>query len=172
MSSAILASEFIFVLANALSYSFFFKHRQPFRTERGIFIFQAASFLLLVGCTVALPIFGRPLHEAYLLALAAVGIHGIYSLSFLELWSLTEGSYSLSVLLFLDRNRGEAEITELESLTSIAAHKTESRIDGLVRIGLLRVVAPGRVSRTAFGTAVACVFGLVVFLTNGRPLNR
>src|SRR5271170_8479003 len=67
-----------------------------FRTEFGIFALHVASFLGLLAAVALRPTNGPGLAAPRIVL--GMSLHGIYSLSFLELWSLTQGSYSLAIL--------------------------------------------------------------------------
>jgi hypothetical protein len=102
-----------------LLYVFVLRGRPLFQTERGIFLyhFVSATLFTLVAFAAAL---SRFTDGALAIATWLSAIHSIYSLSFLELWTLAEGSYSMSIL------------------TEIASQGTLSRnalIDGFARIG-------------------------------------
>jgi hypothetical protein len=102
-----------------LLYVLVLRDRSLFQTERGIFLYHFGSATLFT-----LVVFAATLSQvtdgALAIATGLSAIHCIYSLSFLELWTLAEGSYSMSIL------------------TGIASQGTLSRnalIDGFARIG-------------------------------------
>jgi hypothetical protein len=133
------------------------------RTERGILFFQCAAYgflltLISIGSTVLPP---DPL------LVFAAGLHGIYSLSFLELWSLTQGSYSLGILAQIDRLGGAALPSDLAGQTDIGRQKQHQRYQSLVSLGLLRT--DGQL--TARGWIAAHTLRCVASLSNSRKLN-
>jgi hypothetical protein len=108
-----------YLAAHVLLYVFMLRGRPLVQSERGIFLYHFVSAVLfaLVTFGVALTHFND---AAIAIAIGLVAVHGIYSLSFLELWTLAEGSYSMSIL------------------TEIASQGTLSRnalIDAFARIG-------------------------------------
>lgn len=68
-------------------------------------------------------------------AVGLVALHGIYSVSFLELWALAQGSYSLSILTRTVR-QGRIDAHDTRALEAIGAAKQADREADLVRLGL------------------------------------
>jgi hypothetical protein len=108
-----------YLVLHALLYVFVLRDRPLFQSERGIFLyhFVSAALFALVAFAAAITHFSD---ATLAIAAGLSAIHCIYSISFLELWSLAEGSYSMSIL------------------TGIASQGTLSRkalIDAFARIG-------------------------------------
>jgi hypothetical protein len=80
-----------------LLYVLVLRGRPLVQSERGIFLyhFGSAAVLTLVALCFAVTYFSD---AAIAIAIGLSALHGIYSLSFLELWTLAEGSYSMSIL--------------------------------------------------------------------------
>jgi hypothetical protein len=102
-----------------LLYVLVLRGRPLVQSERGIFLyhFVSAAIFTLIAFAAAVSDFSD---AAIAIAIGLSALHGIYSLSFLELWTLAEGSYSMSIL------------------TGIASQGTLSRdalIDAFARIG-------------------------------------
>jgi hypothetical protein len=102
-----------------LLYVLVLRGRPLVQSERGIFLyhFGSAAVFTLAALCLAVTYFSD---AAIAIAVGLSALHGIYSLSFLELWTLAEGSYSMSIL------------------TGIASQGTLSRdalIDAFARIG-------------------------------------
>src|SRR4029077_20843025 len=68
-----------------------------FQTERGIFLYHFISAVLFAAGALAAGI-ARFSDAAMAVSVGLIAVHGIYSTSFLELWSLAQGSYSISIL--------------------------------------------------------------------------
>ena len=80
-----------------LLYVAILRDRPLFQTEKGIFFNHFISALVFTA--VALFVCAtRPDILATATAFGLIALHGIYSISFLELWSLAQGSYSISIL--------------------------------------------------------------------------
>jgi hypothetical protein len=138
-------------------YALWLRRTIPLRSERRIFLYHALSAVMLgtlgVGAVIAHP-------TAHVAAgvIAAVALHGIYSLSFLELWSLAEGSYSLSILEGFAAESGlGVDVTPLERL---GTSKRERRLDSLERLGLARDVGD-QIVLTDRGRWLANVLGCI-----------
>jgi hypothetical protein len=133
------------------------------RTERGIFLYHLLSFLLMAAI---LPWLSEDMALSLMLA---VGLHGLYSLSFLEVWSLTQGSYSLSLIEIIHRSPAARPETITASIT-IGAEKTQGRTEDLAKMGLVRHEGT-TVKLTAIGKIAALIFGSFLRFTNGTPFN-
>jgi len=120
------------------------------RSERFILLYHLVaavvfSTLVLVAATACT----EP--SALTTAVGLVFAHGIYSMSFLELWSLAQGSYSITLLLRVMRG-GSVPTSQLrEELAAIGERKKRNRIAALAGLGLLgrhgdelKLTAPGR----------------------------
>jgi hypothetical protein len=113
-------------------------HRVPsLRTERGIFLFH---FISAVSLTLAASAFSMPngYAEALTVAAAVAAVHGIYSMSFLELWSLSQGSYSYTILAAFARGERLPASVVVQDSERVGEQKKEQRLDGLVRLGLVK----------------------------------
>lgn len=138
--------------------TFFFLHvvllKHYLASEARIFIFHVAIFLFLpmLSLIVALRL---GLQVLPLDVLTLYGLSAIYSLSFLELWSLSEGGYSLQILAAI--NSGSSG--DLLSQASVVGQtKQTARIEGLIRLGLV-CRCDDRLVITTKGNLVAIVAG-------------
>lgn len=150
-------------------YAVWLRHRDTYRQERPIFLYHLASWFLGAG---AFTILGGALQgwTAAGMMLVLVGsLHGIYSLSFLELWSLSQGSYSLSILTAVERDPTlESLRPDAARLRAIGQQKREARLVSLQRLGLLNP----QEAATPPGRLVAALISGIITLSNGRNLNR
>jgi hypothetical protein len=163
---------FAYLACHLAAYAVAFRWMRYFRTETGIFALHAASFLGLLGA-VAANAQGAPDGPglaAPRIALA-LSLHGIYSLSFLELWSLTQGSYSLSILDLVARSRDPVALGAVAPLHAIGPAKQSARSAALVSLRLLRPVGAGT-ELTPLGSLAARLVRALLWFSGGRPLNR
>ena len=100
-------------------------------------------------------------------AVGGIALHGIYSTSFLELWSLAQGGYSLQILEAVGRLSRTGGGVDRAVLRAIGEAKRSGRLDGLVGLGLVRRTDRG-VSLTGPGRLVAGILALIVWLANIR----
>jgi hypothetical protein len=86
-----------YLVLHVLLYVFVFRGQAVFQSERGIFLyhFGSAMAFTLVAFAIA---FTHFTDATFAIAIGLSAIHSIYSISFLELWTLAEGSYSMSIL--------------------------------------------------------------------------
>jgi hypothetical protein len=154
----------LYMAAHLLLYFAVLRHLPAFRTERTIFLYHAVSAVgvtLVVVASLLMPGSGADLEWA----VAVVALHGIYSVSFLEVWSLADGGYSLQILEHVERANRLGEQPDVEALRAIGIAKQGNRLAGLAAIGLVRQEA-GRLSLTAPGRVVASCFALLAWLTH------
>ena len=144
-----------------LLYALVLRNRRFFYQEKNIFLYHAISFL---GVSVAGA--GLVVWEPAMLgrAIGAVSLHGIYSLSFLELWALSDGGYSLRILDQMDQ-RGVA--ADFKSLEVLGASKKKYRLSSLERLGLL-TPHPAGWMLTSRGRAVAGFLSFFVFISKQK----
>jgi hypothetical protein len=100
-------------------------------------------------------------------------IYGIYTVSFLELWSLSEGGFSLSIIEKLKKIETGKEKLNFDDLIQIGREKLTSRMVGLVQLGLVKKTNE-RVSLTSHGKICYLIFTAIRFwafpsekITNG-----
>jgi hypothetical protein len=105
------------------------------RSERRIFVFHVVSFasLTFVAAATWFDFGATPLAS-----FGATSLHGIYSLTFLEFWSLAEGGYTVSLVQAL-ADRPVDRDSLLRMLVDIGEAKRETRLQALARLGLVRV---------------------------------
>ena len=145
--------------AHFLAYVVLVRDTRWGRSERGIFLYHAGSFLLVfVSALSAAGLSVGSMPAA--IVVSAVAVHGIYSLSFLEVWSLTQGSYSLSILDAVETaERNNADLP-WERLLAIEADKRKDRITGLRRMGLVATDG-SRVRLTSIGRVFVTILALI-----------
>lgn len=156
----------VYISAHFLLYVFVFRYLRYFRTERGIFLFHLVSVTLLVlAVTVA---FARaPTHDGFGLVVGSAACHGIYSLTFLECWALSEGGYSLRILDEIVR-RGAAPLSDIEQhFVELSAQKKRDRAISLVTLGLIFRNGE-QYELTKLGRAIANVITLIAKFADFR----
>jgi hypothetical protein len=169
----IVALIFGYLACNFLAYTVIFRLIPFFRTESGIFLAHVVSFVVLVSLVSAQAVLGS---EGLWINLPritlAFSLHGIYSLSFLELWSLTQGSYSLSILGLVAGAGRPVNLQVIEPLCAIGPVKRTSRNAALVSFRLLRKTGDGKTRLTPAGHFCATGIRWLLWFSGGRGLNR
>src|SRR5204863_6667806 len=94
-----------------------------------------------------------------------VSLHGLYSMSFLELWSLSQGGYSLQILDLIERSEAAGAPVAFAALCDIGASKRAGRLGGIERLGLVQRDG-NRVSLTGPGWTVASVLAAFAWAAN------
>ena len=139
---------FGYLLAHFLLYFFIFRRARPFAREKTIFLYHFLSgivWALFAGSKLGPAVFG-----------ATLSLHGIYSLTFLEFWSLSGGGYSLRILVSLP---------DLAKLQDLGREKKGSRLKDLVRLGFVGQRG-GKFYLTVFGKTVTAFLQTVSWSSN------
>lgn len=125
-----------YLVLHLLIYVAKLRYLSSFKTERGIFLYHLISFLLftivcLVGYTTV------PSGATIATALGLVAMHGVYSTSFLELWSLAQGSYSISIITGSEAGTSLTREELVAEFARIGDEKKGNRLSALVRLSLI-----------------------------------
>ena len=131
-----LASFAAYLVAHFAAYVLVVRRLDTFRTERGIFFYHFVS--ALIACLVA-ALAGFSDLEGFGLAgfIIVLSAHGIYSTSFLEMWSLAQGGYSLSILAKLAEAHKLGKEPDFLSLETLGEEKQRDRLALLGELGLI-----------------------------------
>jgi hypothetical protein len=118
-----------------LLYVLVLRGRPLVQSERGIFLYHFLS--ATVFAVVALAAAVTPFSDAALaVAVGLIATHCIYSLSFLELWTLAESSYSMSILTGIASQGTLSRKTLIDSFARIGDAKKGNRLSVLVKLSL------------------------------------
>jgi hypothetical protein len=159
-----LVGALCFIALNFFLYTLVLRHVRAFGSERLIFLYQVLSFLALPIVLLAL---GPAVTDVSASLVAATSLHAIYSLSFLELWSLSEGSYSLRMVDRVERLGVMPEDTDTSDLEKIGASKKSARLQSLVGLGIAKRDGE-RYLLTSRGRIAAIPLRFLVWLVNIR----
>jgi len=107
------------------------------RREGIILLYHAAPAALASACGLIWAVM-QPAGATLAEVAIVISLQGIYSLSFLELWSLTQGGYSLHILSRICSAGGTVSTSALASLQQAGAGKRATRLAGLLRLRLIR----------------------------------
>jgi len=136
----------------------------PIRNERAIFLLHVAAFVsFAIICAAA---YVRYPGLSATVVVGALSLNAIYCLSFLELWSLAEGGYSISMLKSL-KTGPKARALVAEEAAAIGDRKRDNRIAALQNLGLVGKVN-GTFTLTPRGQLVASAVALLRGLANFR----
>lgn len=121
---------------NFLLFVTVFRYRTSYKSESAILNLHIRSVGLLFF--IGLLLFSiNPGGEYVIAVFTGLMIHGIYSLTFLEFWALSQGSFSLEALKKISHGQFNAEI--VQQLINQGDEKLQSRIAGLEKSGWLRL---------------------------------
>ena len=132
---AMLVAGIAYLLAHFCAYAFWLRRRDYFQREIAIFLYHliSATFFTIVVLSTTLIL---RTDASIALGVALVAAHGIYSISFLELWSLTEGSYSISILNEVARNPMRSRAALIGACAKIGLAKKADRLAILSRFAI------------------------------------
>jgi hypothetical protein len=155
-----------YVCLHFFVYVLVLRHRPILRTEKGVFFYHSLSFvsILLIGLVLFAV---APGANTFSQAVGIAALHGIYSLTFLEVWALSEGGYSLRVLkaVFSAPGIGKAEI--VERFTGLSERKKAGRLSALEGLRLV-VCRDGTYRPTRTGWFVASFLAALSWLAGYR----
>lgn len=132
------------------------------RSERSVLIFHLVSFVIFCS-VVLLAVVASAI--PFTIAVGMIAVHAMYSLSVLELWTLSEGSYAISMLASLKATPVTG--TELAArFRPLGEQKRISRIEALEKSGAITI--NGELKLTQRGAKSARVVSLLRWLANIR----
>jgi hypothetical protein len=151
-----------FIAVHLLTYAAVIRHLRMFAIESMIVVYHAVGFAVVFA--VVSVAFGRgSIGFAALCGLLALQL--IYSMSFLELWTLSEGSYSLQILARVSRRGSISREELLATSEAIGARKKLNRLDDLLALKLIARTADGRFELSPVGDMLARSFEAIMRLT-------
>jgi hypothetical protein len=154
----------VWLASHFLIYVAVLRKMSLFQTERGIFLYHLASTVIFVAAALVIFLIRRD-GEAFSLACALVAAHGIYSISFLELWSLAQGSYSLSIMGQGRSDRVPSRAELVDSFSRIGNAKKADRLSGLEGSQLIRLDG-NHWKLNGSGAIVASILSSLLWLAN------
>jgi hypothetical protein len=153
MSTLCLAA--LWVGVHLAAYGVGLRHGSVLRSEKGILVYHLASIAAFTAALAA----GVLAWPGKRVAVGAVAMHGVYSMTFLCLWSSSQGGFALRVMQVLAAGPMERPLLEA-AIDRWAGGKQSVRLAGLERARLLRR-CPGGYSATRWGGLLAVVLRLM-----------
>jgi hypothetical protein len=137
--------------------------RSRFSTEKGVLLYHVVPFLIVTSAVLGATLVMQP-DIALPVAVLFIALHTLYSVTFLEAWALTDGSYSLAMLEALDAAR-VPRAAIVDELVALGTRKWESRRRNLLERKLVEQQGE-RFALTARGHRFARFLRVILFLTN------
>jgi hypothetical protein len=154
-----------FIAAHVFAYVAVFRHLQVFAAERAIAIYHGLAFAAVFVVVVVAFTRGT---IGFAASCGLLALQYLYSLSFLELWTLAEGSYSLQILLRVSRQASVSREEILASCESIGVDKKRNRLHDLQSLGLIAQDPDGTFKLAAMGRTLVDMLSLIMRLTTIR----
>lgn len=145
----------VYLILHLAAYVAWLRRLAVLRTEKGIFLYHFGS-AVITGLAAVAGALIYPAEFGVAGCILILSVHGIYSLSFLELWSLAQGGYSLSIIAGIAQAEATGAEPDFSGLAEIGATKQAERIAALGQLGLVSS-AGERISLTPRGSAIAAV---------------
>ena len=146
------------------AYFVYLRHRPGFRREATIFRYHAISSCILAAAALLPGLIGVDQH-LLIAGLGLVMLHGLYSITFLELWSISQIGYSIAILAEVERHGVATADALVRDLARIGETKKAGRLQSLRSLGLIHLEG-GRYHLSARGRVVAGAIGLLRWLAN------
>ena len=157
-----------YLVLHALLYFTILRTLPAFTSERGAFLYHFCSGVLFTITAAICGLWVPATQITTALAVGTVMLHGVYSLSFLEVWSLTEGGYSLQIMRAIADSEKAGQPLSVSQLEQVGRGKQSSRTGSLEKFGWLsRADGPFRL--TPRGRLVATVLYGLRSLVSTRP---
>lgn len=137
-----------FIIAHLLAYFVALRYRPLFASERVMLAYHGIAFIAAFSILV-IAFVCSAIGFASLCALIALQF--IYSISFLELWSLAEGSYSLQILTRLSQHKPTERNKIITMCGEIGVDKKHHRLNNLVAVRLVKRSDDGRLDLSRSG---------------------
>jgi len=139
------------------------RNLRAFGSERVIFLYHVVPALVLMLITaVTVAIARDPTTLAF--GVMAISLQGLYSLSFLELWALSDGGYSLQILEHLAHTPGSFDA---RGMKEIGASKRSDRLQAAMNLGFVETNGKS-FALTRVGRPIAGVFASLLWVTNSK----
>jgi hypothetical protein len=136
-STAFLAAAVTLLCTHFALYCAALRNHGSLATERAILLYHVKSAGLVAAAGLLFVLVAADTPRALAALVAALACQGIYSLTFLELWTLSQISYSREVLSLASREKlMRPEI--VSRLAAVGDQKKASRLAALIKLGLVR----------------------------------
>jgi hypothetical protein len=152
----------ILILTHFVIYIIFL--RDILQTEKSIFSYFAIFYLVLLIWTFLCLL--SNFDSLFIAAFIFINsINAIYCISFLELWSLSQISFSYDVLLKAKNEPLSNESPTILDLISIGNSKRSKRMDSLCNIGVMRKMNDVYIL-TKIGRVVSYFLSIILWMPN------
>lgn len=150
-----------YLAVHLLLYVVVFRNAPAFGKERVIFLYHAVPALVLT-LVVVLAILVTRDSTTLAAGVLAISLQGLYSLSFLELWALSDAGYSLQILEHVATTHSSFDTSGMKD---IGAGKRSDRLKSALDLDLVRTDGT-TFALTRPGRVVSAVFAAVLWLVN------
>jgi hypothetical protein len=159
----LLVLTIVYLALHLALYIVIFRDVPAFGQERTIFLYHAVPAVVLTLVVVLAIIVTRD-PTTLAAGVLAISLQGLYSLSFLELWALSDAGYSLQILEHVATTRTSFDASGMKD---VGAGKRSDRLKAALDLGLVRT--DGKTfALTKTGRIIAAVFATILWLVNAK----
>jgi hypothetical protein len=158
-SATLVAFTVAYLAIHLTLYVVVLRDMPAFGSERVIFLYHAVPAVLL---TVVVAVIVALDPTTLAAGVLAVSLQGLYSLSFLELWALSDGGYSLQIL---EHVASTGNAFDTGGLQEIGASKRSGRLSAALDLGLVEHNG-NQFALTRPGRVISRVVAAVVWIVN------
>ena len=156
----------IYLALHFFTYVFVLRKLEIFELEKSIFLYHVIPAFLFC-CAVLFSLVANTSEQYIAVAVALICVHGIYSLTFLELWTLSQISFSREVLIHVAKHGSLETAPPPRDLVQIGESKRSGRLDVMLRLRLIEQ-EDDHFHLTRRGRLVGSALATIAWLANLR----
>jgi hypothetical protein len=141
-----------FITGHLLLYLTVLRHLPAFARERTMVAYYGLSFAFVLAAVVVAFACGT---IGFAASCGLLALYFIYCISLLELWTLSEGSYSLQILARISQQPSTSREHLVATCQPIGADKKRHRLDDLMSLKLVALTDHGRLELSPAGSLLA-----------------
>ena len=161
---ALYLAAVVYLALHLAAYFVYLRHLPSFTQEATIFRYHAISSCVFSTAALLPGLIGADPH-LLIAGLGLVMLHGLYSITFLELWSISQIGYSIAILAEVERHGVATADVLVRDLARIGEAKKAGRLQSLRSLGLIHLEG-GRYHLSARGSVIAAAIALLRRLAN------
>jgi hypothetical protein len=154
-----------FIAGHLLLYLAVLRHVRAFARERAMVTYHALAFAFVLAAVVAAFAYGT---IGFAASCGLLALYFIYCISFLELWTLSEGSYSLQILLRVSQQGATSREELFATCQGIGADKKHHRLGDLLTLKLIARADDGRLELSPAGSLLVGSLHAIMRFTTTR----
>ena len=123
-----------YTLVHAVLHAVWLRRTSYGQSERGVFLYFFGSFFFVTITVLSLSL-ALDWPNPFSTTIAVAAAHGIYALSALEVFALSDGGYSLRILNFVACSGDEPRNKIVDTFANLSDQKKTGRLEFVVKLG-------------------------------------